>query len=138
MAYQCAENFDNEAGFFNFTTTAIVDHIKPPKSQGLQYTEWETASDGTLVPKGDPFVIWDWEDIEKAEYDAMLTSNGLTWDPADASGEVTIDTLYDRATPSYARYNCVVIHRKGVDSFWDAQRKLYTSVRFTYRIVSST
>lgn len=135
--YRLAINHDNEAGYFQFTgALTSTGHIKPPICQGIQYADYANASDGTVYPRGQPYFAWEFNDLEKAEYDEILGYANLGWTIDLVHAECTVRTFIDRYTPTYGDYNCIVVHQKGVDSIYADH--LYRTVRFLFKIVEST
>lgn len=136
--YQAAPNHNNEANFVDFSTTLLASkNIKPPKCPvGIQYNEYITVADGSVVGKGVPFVVWEWEDLEADEYEAVLDAFGLTWAADSISGDCTVAQLTDRNADTYTNYNGTVVHIKAQDTIFANKR--FVTARFLIKLVETT
>jgi hypothetical protein len=127
MSYQWAAGHDNEAGY--------QDIPGRPTTRGIQYPVYVTALDGTVHPKGAPFVIYDFNNVETADYISMLTALGFSGDPDDVSAPVTLAVPeYDYTT--FNDWNATCVHRPGVDTEWDGTK--YPRVHFVFKQLEAT
>ena len=129
MARQAADTFNNAAGLADITADD-----QGMSTAGLQYPRYINCADGSVKPDGAPFEVLEYTNQTAAEYTAILTAFGLTTAIGNASNEITYRTPgADRST--YANYNAIVVHRKGVDATFEDGR--YTRVTFTIKIVEA-
>lgn len=131
--YKAAAGHDNEVGF-----DYPIANTRPPKSSLVQYPIYIKTASGSMIVKGAPFVIWEWEDLYPSEYNAILTRLGMsTTDLTEVSALATIRTKIERNASTYANYNATVIHRREPEDavFSDG---LYRSVLFRFEGLVAT
>jgi hypothetical protein len=128
MAYQVATGHDNEAGFVTLSPQ--------PKSQGIEYPRWVQAA-SALYPDGAPFVVWEFEQLTRAQYNTIILAFGLTHSPDDVESLVTIRSIgYDRST--WANWNGTVVHRRGPNQDTEFSMGIYRRATFTIKKLITT
>ena len=136
--YQAANGYDNEAGF---ATVGPIRAKSLVMSQGIQYPVYTVATSGKVYADGQPFTVWELDEMTYAAYYAILTILGFSHtDVSDVSQEVTIrtKTKFAGASSTYANYNAICIHRRPQDVVFSLEAETVVSARFEMRNLRAT
>jgi hypothetical protein len=121
--YKIAAGHDNAGSL-----SALSFPVTSP--QGIQYPEYVTATDGTVIPKGLPFCTTVMPELTDTQYAELFTKSGMGTGADDTTAEVTVSLPTNDRTAAFANYNALMIHRKGVDANY--QDRHWRDVRVTY------